>query len=221
MIPQDDELIFTEGINYHETGRGSIWGTEEKETLHCIRTKPIQGKWINLCAGDGRFNTELIKKVDQVIACDIDKGALSKLWEITPEKYRSKLQLQEMDVKKPFPFKENSFDGVFCTGALHLFPENTLRHITNEIYRVLKPEGQIIIDYATDITRTLPDGSLYIVKGEPNLKLQPAIDLLHDCFQKFSLEVITSIVKPEEVFTTKHRYVFSSNFVLLYGTNLV
>jgi len=214
---QDDKHIFTEGINYHDTGSDSIWGSEDHATVQALSITPIKGRWLNVCAGDGRFNVRLLEKADEVVAFDIDPSALSKLREVTREDLRKKLVLQTGNVTEHFPFEDSSFDGVFCTGTLHLFPETILRHITSEIDRVLRPHGKIILDYATDIKREFPDGSLYVVPGEPNPTLEEGMRLLKDCFPGYQTNVASSSVEPEEVVTPKHRYIFSSNFFLFTG----
>ena len=75
--PEEDEYIFTEGINYFETSKVSIWGTGDKDTLELLKKVEIRGKWLNLAAGDGRYNLNLLEKADFVVASDID-DCLSK-----------------------------------------------------------------------------------------------------------------------------------------------
>lgn len=145
--PEQDKYIFSEGINYLETGKTSIWGTGDKETLELLRKIRIRGRWLNLAAGDGRYNQQLLKKADYVVASDVDENALSKLWQTTPEKYRTKLEIKAFDLTNRFPFENNYFDGVFCTGILHIFPRKILEDIIEEADRVLKPDGKIIENF--------------------------------------------------------------------------
>ena len=149
--PDNKGFIFTEGINYFATGETSIWGIGDKETLKLLYQEEIKGKWLNLAAGDGRYNLNLLKKADFVVASDIDESALSKLWHTTPESYRTKLEIKVFDITKSIPFDDASFDGIFCAGILHLFPRDIFRKIFYEMDRILKPNGKIIIDFATDI----------------------------------------------------------------------
>lgn len=216
-FPQDDQYIFTDGINYHETGDVSIWGTEENVTVQALSAIPGGGRWLNVCAGDGRFNERLLRKAEEVVALDIDASALSKLWHSTPEDLREKLVIQTSNVVEPLPFENTSFNGVFCTGTLHMFPRQILQGITAEFDRVLRSGGSIILDYATDIRRELPDGSLHKVVGEPNLTLEEGKQWLQDCFDKYSLTFVTSAMAPEEVVMPGRRWMFSSNFIFLTG----
>ncbi len=136
-----------------------------------------------MAAGDGRFNLQLLKKADNAVASDIDESALSKLWFITPEEYKSKLHTAAFNITQKFPFEDNSFDGVFCTGVLHMFPKEVLRDIFSEIDRILKSHGKIFIDFATDIKRVLSDGKLYIRKY-PQYKLKEAEKILIKILKK-------------------------------------
>ena len=213
--PNNKRCIFTEGINYFTTGETSIWGTGDKETLEFLDKEKIKGKWLNLAAGDGRYNLNLLKKADFVVASDIDESALSKLWHTTPEKYRTKLEIKVFVITKPFPFDDVSFDGVFCAGILHLFPRDIFRKIFYEIDRILKPKGKIIIDFATDIKRVSPDGKLIVFENEPQYTLDEAKELLKETFKKYKIKIQELQVFEEEFKASNPPYKFSCKGVLL------
>ena len=190
--PKEDKNIFTEGINYFKTGKTSIWGTGDEETSEFLKKIEIQGKWLNLAAGDGRYNLDLLKKADSVVASDIDESALSKLWHSTPKKYAKKLKTKVFDITKKFPFKNEVFNGVFCTGTLHLFPKKVLQQITIEMDRVLKPNGEVIIDFAVDIKRTSPSGKILTFGGEPLYTLNEAKIALKKFFKNYQIQTYQS-----------------------------
>lgn len=214
---EGDGYTLTGGINYSKTGGVSIWGTGDKDTLGLLDKTGISGRWLNLAAGDGRYNLHLLKKADFVVASDIDGGALSKLWQTTPKEYRGKLQIKVFDIAKRFPFRDGFFDGVFCTGTLHLSPREVLLRIFGEINRVLKPRGEIIIDLATDIRRVLPDGRLYFVKNEPQYDLGEGKRLLKEMLKNYELRLYESEVPEEEIRMGNRKYKFSSRFILAVG----
>ncbi|MFH1142607.1 MAG: class I SAM-dependent methyltransferase [Candidatus Uhrbacteria bacterium] len=215
MKSNEQEFIFTDEVDYANTQDGSVWGTEDKATSDLLTKSVIAGRWLNLCAGDGRFNNLLLEKANQVIAVDIDEGALQKLVRITPEVLKRKLEIKSINVVKPFPFENSSFDGVFCVGTLHLFPNPIFISIVGEMRRVLKTGGRIIIDFATDIRRTYSDGSLWIVENEPNYTLVEAMSFLNEVFKDFEINILTDKVDPEKVILGEKEYVFTSNFILL------
>ncbi len=211
---KEEKYIFTEEINYFETNKSSIWGIEEKDTLRLLNKTEINGRWLNLAAGDGRFNLQLLKKADNVVASDIDESALSKLWFITPEEYKSKLHAAVFNITQRFPFEDNSFDGVFCTGTLHVFPNEILRSIFCEIDRILKTHGKVFIDFATDIKRVLPDGKIYIRKY-PQYKLKEAEEILRKSLKNYETEFYESEVSEEEIKEKNFSYKFSCKFIIL------
>lgn len=213
--PDEEHYVFTEGINYFDAKKGSIWGIGDKPTLDFLEKTNISGKWLNLAAGDGRYNLIFLKKADFVVASDIDESALGKLWHNTPKGYRSKLKLAAFDITKKFPFRDAYFDGVFSTGTLHIFPRKIFREIIYEIDRVIKPKGRVILDFATDIKRVLPDGKLYLKKNEPQYTLKDAEKLLKELFGNYFVKMYTFEV-PEKIFRTQERtYIFTGRFLLL------
>ncbi|MFA7243951.1 MAG: class I SAM-dependent methyltransferase [Patescibacteria group bacterium] len=215
MQPRDDKFIYTDGIDYSKTSADSVWGTEEKITSKIIDETVTSGKWLNLCAGDGRFNNRLLSLANQVIAADIDESALEKLTRITPKELEKKLKTKILNVTEKFPFKDAEFDGIFCSGTLHLFPEDILRKIFNEMDRVLKPNGKIVIDYAADIRREYPNGSLWVIENEPNYSLKDAKELLSKMFSNYLVEMFADKSEPERVSFNNKEYQFSSNFILI------
>lgn len=214
-LPEENKFIFTEGIDYSQTEKNSIWGTGDLDTLELLQKIDIRGKWLNLAAGDGRYNLDLLKKADQVIASDIDESAISKLWHNTPENYRDKLQTKIFNITDNFPFADNTFDGVFCMGTLHFFPRDILPQIISEMDRVLRSGGRLLIDFATDIQRVLPDGQLYFRELEPQYSLDDAETYLQELLKGYSIKIIRSEVPAEEIRTRGLVYDFSCKFLLL------
>ncbi|MEK6900711.1 MAG: methyltransferase domain-containing protein [Nanoarchaeota archaeon] len=212
---EEDKYIFTEKIDYSKTEKTSIWGTGDKDTLTFLEKIKINGKWLNLSAGDGRYNLNLLEKADSVVASDIDNSALDKLWQNTPDTFKPKLKTEVFDITQTFPFKDSSFDGVFCTGTLHLFPKEMLRHIFLEIDRILKPQGEIIMDFATDIKRLLPESQLYLKKSEPQYTLKEAEKFLKELLKEYKVQIVESKVPEEEIKIQNVVYKFSCKFILL------
>lgn len=196
-IPDEKKYIFTEGIDYTKTGKNSIWGKGHDATKIAIRKAGITGKWLNIAAGDGRYNPELLEEADHVIASDIDEGSLSKLWYTTSRKYSSKLETKVFDITKRFPFANNSFDGVFNSGALHLFPRKIFPMIIHEIDRVLKPTGTFILEFATDIERLAPNGDLITFGDEPLYSLAEAKKQLRELLDGYKVSFKVSAFQDE------------------------
>lgn len=106
-----------------------------------------------------------------------------------------------------------SIHNLFCTGILHLFPKRVFRSIVTEIDRVLKPNGKIIIDFATDIRRTSGDGKEIIFEKEPKYTLKEAEKVLKGAFGNYNIEVYKSSVNYNKKNYPPYR--FKCNFILL------
>ena len=193
----------------------SVWGAEDKATKEYLKKAEIRGRWLNLAAGDGRYNSLLLKKADHVVATDKDEDALARLRASAPQKYEGKLETKVLDATQKFPYADNSFDGVFCTGALHLFPTKVFRRIAEEIGRVVKPRGKVVIDFATDVKRILPNGSSYTVEGEPQYALTEAKKLIRDVFKNYELRMQESEAPEENIEEAGRKYKFSCRFILV------
>jgi SAM-dependent methyltransferase len=213
--PNESKNIYTDEVDYANTPNSSVWGTEDQATTGLLQRTGITGQWLNLCAGDGRFNNQLLEKANTVIASDIDDAPLKKLARLTPDALKNKLVTKTFNVTDHFPFDDQAFDGIFCVGTLHLFPRPIFQGIVSEMGRVLKSGGRIIIDFATDIKRTYPDGSLWTVPNEPNYTLNEAIVFLNQIFKDYQVNMITSHVNPEKVKLNDKEYLFTSNFILI------
>ena len=212
--PKENKYIFTEGLDYFKTRKVSIWGLGDKDTLKILKRININGKWLNIAAGDGRYNLNLLKKASFVVASDIDKSALSKLWYNTPNKYKPKLKIKAFNIIKKFPFKNSSFNGVFCTGTLHLFQKKILKNIIAEIDRVLKPNGKVVIDFATDIKRTSPNNKFITFGKEPLYTLKDAKRILENLFKNYKIKMYKLRVI-ESFEGANPPYILNCRFILL------
>lgn len=213
--PVPEEYIFTEEIDYFALGQDSLWGHGDKETLEFLETANLSGDWLDLAAGDGRYAPPLLKQVKQLVAADIDGGALSKLWFRSSKEFQHKLRLIAFDMTRGFPLKDRAFDGVFCTGILHLFPEHVLSEIANEIDRVVKPGGRIVLDFGTDIERRFLDGRRFYLPREPRYTLKSASELLRRLFKKYEVQTLESTFEDDLTTIPKHGHITRGNFILL------
>ena len=166
----------------------SKWGIEEKETLNAINE--LSGITLDIAAGDGRFINKLLEVSDKVVAIDINVSELDELKRNYSQ--NNKLQTEVVDITKEFPYADSTFDSIFCTGTLHLFDIKTIIFILNEIRRVLKPNGKIVLDFATDIERLDKDGNKIVFDGEGSYSSSEAIELFNEELKDFSLNIIES-----------------------------
>lgn len=219
--PNEKDNILTEGINYFSTGTKSIWGDEDKVTKEVIKKYVKPGSsWLNLAAGDGRYNTLLVKIANNVTAVDVDKGALSKLWFTTPKKYQPKVKIKILDITKTLPFSDKSFDGVFTAGTLHLFPIDVLESIKKEFKRIIKKNGYFISEFAVDIKRVSPNGKLVKFEYEPLFSMKSAKKILRKLTDGFTIKFIDGPEIYENCKEANPPYKFYCNTLLMVGKKL-
>jgi len=81
----------------------------------------------------------LSEKGFDVVSCDISAAVLAKLKEKNPS-----ANVLELDMSKPLPFEDNSFDLVFANLSIHYFDAETTKRLLSEIRRVLTDDGYFI-----------------------------------------------------------------------------
>lgn len=94
---------------------------------------------LDLGCGLGQYTKYLIDKGFNVISADISIEVLNRL--------KSNIQeanIKELDMSKPLPFKDNSFDLVFANLSIHYFDSETTIKLLKEIRRILKENGYFI-----------------------------------------------------------------------------
>lgn len=166
----------------------SIWGEGEKITLELIKTLPSGGRWLDLAAGDGRYVPELLEKVNELVVADIDYSMLMNIQNNVISAGKHKLEIKVMDLTNKFPFKETEFDGIFCTGTLHLFSEGELKGIFKEIDRVLKQGGTFIFDFACDYQRLSANGQIVKLEKDQGHSLKGVQNFVKSQLENYQID---------------------------------
>jgi len=113
------------------------------------------------------------------------------------ESERSRTDSVVVNLTKNWPFSDNSFDGIFCTGTLHFFNKEELAKIFQKMDRVLKPGGKVILNVGTNITRVMPNKEILVHPNEPQYELSDARDFLETSFREYDAQFF---VEPPESF---------------------
>ncbi len=214
----ESKYIFTEGIDYSKTSRNSIWGQEDFSTKELLKrlVKP-SSKWVNLASGDGRYNNLIASVADKVIDVDIDECALQKLYENTLEIFKSKLTLKSFNIVKPFPLESNTYDGLFSSGTLYLFPEDIFINIAKETSRILKVGGYIALEWAINIRRISPTGEPIVFGTEPLYDREKTINVIQKAFPNFKISFIDGEKVYSEESEANPPYEFYCDTLLIEG----
>lgn len=109
---------------------------QAEEIINELKLRNIDLSMMNvleLGAGKGGYSSVFKKNSKNLTVSDIEKPFINHL------------KFKKVDVNKKFPFKNNSFDFVFCCSLIeHLkHPEKMI----SEIKRVLKPNGYLYLSF--------------------------------------------------------------------------
>ncbi|MGE4554777.1 MAG: methyltransferase domain-containing protein [Candidatus Paceibacterota bacterium] len=98
-------------------------------------------KVLDFGCGDGRFYWSIYEKKINYYGVDISENLLSLAKEQIKE-----AQFFSISQDLTLPFKDNFFDVIVCLAVFHHIPSNFLRRrLLKEFFRVLKPQGIIIL----------------------------------------------------------------------------
>lgn len=101
--------------------------------------KNCKTKVLDLGCGAGSDSYYLTEKGLEVIACDYSPVALE-----TAKKEAPKAETRLVDISKPLPFEDNSFDLVVADLCLHYFDTKKTQEIMQEIKRILTKNGHLL-----------------------------------------------------------------------------
>jgi SAM-dependent methyltransferase len=102
---------------------------------------PAKSDILELGAGLGQDSHFFAAYGLNVIATDLEQTLLDIDNRKESADVHDRVQFMQMDMSKPFPCEDNSFDVVYAHLSLHYFDKATTKHIFAEIERVLKPQG--------------------------------------------------------------------------------
>lgn len=155
QIKEKIRYFETEAQNYDETRSNKmkfLWKKQIKIVFDLCGD--IEGKeLLEIGVGTGRFSIELGKKGANITSLDPANAMLK----VTKEK--SELNnINKISLIKGYgnnlPFKDGSFDGIICLHVLnHL---STYNDILNEMWRVTKQNGFIIVNFPNPLSFYLP-----------------------------------------------------------------
>lgn len=154
-------------------------------------SKPINEKiLLDAGCGTGNYAYALKEKLKKIICADFSQGMLKKANEKLNQLKMGRHEIIQCDMSETLPFENEFFDAVMCNQSLHHldqplegFPNH--KHFFQEAFRVLKPEGNLIISTITH--EQLQHGVWW---GE---LIKPAVDrMMHRFTSVAQLEMLLS-----------------------------
>lgn len=108
----------------------------KKELMREIASLPVRGRLLDVGGGTGRVASAIREYVDEVVLADVSFGMLAQ----AP---RSAL-MPVCGVSERLPFPDSFFERVIMVDALHHVEHHS--STTDEMFRVLKPGGVLVIE---------------------------------------------------------------------------
>jgi ubiquinone/menaquinone biosynthesis C-methylase UbiE/uncharacterized protein YbaR (Trm112 family) len=129
---------------------------ESIANFHSETLKNINGSVLDVACGTATYSRRIVSSSKNVYGIDISMGMLKKGRSYMKRSHISGVYLSRASVDK-LPFDNAVFDGVICSGSLHLFPDTILA--LREIGRTMKPGAplsvQTFIEGKTIVNRML------------------------------------------------------------------
>ncbi len=118
---------------------------------------------LDIGSGYGKHSIYLSENDFSVTSIDINIQAIEWVREYIDRKGISNINLIQANIND-LPFKNDIFDGIICSSVIHHQNLEGIKNSISEIYRVLKKDGHILIDFMS-----LNDDSFGLGKeGEKN-----------------------------------------------------
>jgi len=103
-----------------------------------LRQTPAYDTILEAGCGAAAFTPYLAQHANRMLACDISSEQIKKNSVLFPD-----VHFFTQDLGRPLAFKNNSIDVIWCSEVLeHLFDP---AYAVSEFYRVLKPEGKLLV----------------------------------------------------------------------------
>lgn len=152
-INKELKQIYEEGAKDYDKHREDIPSTPFynkliPDFLHQIIPNNPEGRILDVAAGTGRATFALSDIAKQVIGVDIAENMM-KIAMQKAERNGIKNVCFQVATANQLPFKDNCFDVVTALMFFHLIPNNMYKPIIDEFIRVLKPDGIIVLEFAS------------------------------------------------------------------------
>ena len=111
-----------------------------------IETLPLKGneKILDICCANGKGTRIIASMIPNGEVYGIDLNPKMLAFATAKSREYPNVKFRVGDCAK-IPFKENTFDLVNASLALHELPTSILKKVFNEIRRVLKPGGRLLV----------------------------------------------------------------------------
>lgn len=140
-----------ESVVYHARRYETKYGKLFKRLHHYYITKLLESidkkfSLLEVACGTGHTSQLLANLGFDFIACDLTPQMMAQAREKIEKTENRRVDFIETNAMS-LPFSDASFDLLVSTRFLHLFPLSKQKIILQEMIRVLKPGGKILVDF--------------------------------------------------------------------------
>ena len=196
-------------------GKGEHAAFRDIDMEFAVYAEPLmlrESYMLDLGCGVGSNARYFAKRGHHVEAVDISSVVLEQ----NKEQAAKGIHYQKVDISKPLPYQDATFDVVFAHLSLHYFLDDTTREIIREINRVLRPGGQFFFRCkSVDSIRERREST----EVEPNVYVHNETGHVRHLFSKnYAREITQGSFKLIELEATKGTYGNTeSAFIEYYG----
>lgn len=191
--PNWKEWYPTVPTNFSNTELGkSLYGEPNRETLQLFDSLlPPHSQILDVGGGDGRYGLPLAKMGHTIHVMDVDQPSLNRLKEnakATLPKNAGAITTSIHDATQKFPFQEK-FDAVLNAGFAYLIPPDELDTMFKHMTETLKPNGLLVMEFATNRDRRDQQGQSLIGEKEYNYTHDEGINTLQRLSTKYDIQL--------------------------------
>ena len=194
----------------------SPYGEPSKETLSLFSELPRGAHILDVGGGDGRYALSLAMMGYNVTVLDVDIPHLEQL-ENSAKALLSKgagmIESLCADATKEYPFNKQ-FDAVLSAGFAYLLPPEQLEPVFARMAEAVKPEGLLVVEFATGRVRRGKEGNSLIGEKEHLYTRQEGVGILESLYEQCGLNLNPI---QEKIIHFEEPYYMHTNLIIANG----
>lgn len=150
-IDQHYRRLYTEQAPHYDRDRfhhskGQTFNTIEQRVIYQLLGLPSGQRLLDVAAGTGRIAVYLASQGLNVTGLDLTRSMLQQAQQRAMAHEVSQVRFVESN-GRVLPFANDQFDAVISIRFLHLFPAALHRPFIQEMWRVLRPGGVLLVQF--------------------------------------------------------------------------
>jgi SAM-dependent methyltransferase len=194
----------------------SAYGEPNEETLQLFAALHPRSNILDAGVGDGRYALRLAIMGHNITGIDVDQQHLNRLQNNATQflsESTGTITPMIADATQRLPFAQQ-FDAVLSTGFAYLIPPDELDRVFQNITEVVKPNGLVVVEFATNRDRRDAMGNSLIGSDEYNYGYEEGTTTLQRLYNKYDIDL-----KPLQTKTIhlEGQYSFHNDLIIAHG----